>query len=103
MAVLPELQRKGSGAALIAGGSRELGKSGCSVVVVLRHAGHHPKFGSAPARRDRLEKQWMCTSDEVFMARFLKPEKANLACVTVSYRKVFDMAAQGADGQEMER
>ena len=92
MAVLPDFQRKGSGAALVAAGLRELEKSGCAVVVVLGHAGYYPRFGFVPASRFRLHCQWPGVPDEVFMVRFLKNEKAGLVNGTVRYRKEFDAA-----------
>jgi putative acetyltransferase len=90
MAVLPDFQRKGIGAALVAAGLRELEKSGCAVVVVLGHAGYYPRFGFVPASRFRLKSQWPGIPDDVFMARFLRNEKAGLVNGTVRYRKEFD-------------
>jgi putative acetyltransferase len=92
LAVLPDLQRQGIGAALVAAGLRELEKSGCAVVVVLGHAGYYPRFGFVPASRHRLHSQWPDIPDDVFMVRFLKNEKAGLVSGAVRYRKEFDAA-----------
>jgi len=92
MAVLPDCQRKGIGAALVAAGLRELEKSGCAVVVVLGHAGYYPRFGFVPASRYRLQSQWPGIHDDVFMVKFFKNEQAGLVSGTVRYRKEFDAA-----------
>ena len=49
MAVDPECQRKGIGAALINAGLRACRESGDRLVFVLGHAEYYPRFGFRPA------------------------------------------------------
>ncbi|MCG2620632.1 N-acetyltransferase [Arthrobacter sp. I2-34] len=49
LAVLPEWQRRGIGAALLAETSRRAAELGERVIVLLGHAGYYPRFGYRPA------------------------------------------------------
>ena len=49
MAVAPECQRRGIGAALIAGGLEECRRIDRTVVFVLGHPDYYPRFGFVPA------------------------------------------------------
>lgn len=72
VAVLPERQRRGIGAALIRHGLAECGRLGHGVVVVLGHPGYYPRFGfvRASARGLRCEYD---APDDAFMVVELTP------------------------------
>ncbi len=49
LAVLPDRQRKGTGAQLVRTGLNDLAESGCELVFVLGHPEYYPRFGFQPA------------------------------------------------------
>ena len=49
MAVLPELQGRGAGTALVREGLRRAGRTGYPLVSVLGHPDYYPRFGFEPA------------------------------------------------------
>jgi putative acetyltransferase len=66
MAVLPELQRHGTGSLLVERGLEECRKAGHQCVVVLGHPGYYPRFGFVPASRFGISSEYD-VPDEVFM------------------------------------
>lgn len=66
MAVLPELQRRGIGAALVRAGLERCRALGCDAVVVLGHAEYYPRFGFVPASRFGITSEYD-VPDDVFM------------------------------------
>jgi putative acetyltransferase len=71
MAVLPDLQRRGIGGALVREGLAILKAEGCPLVIVLGHPEYYPKFGFLPASSFDISCQWE-VPDEAFMAVFLQ-------------------------------
>ena len=67
MAVLPEKQRQGIGAALILAGLEQCRRLGFKAVIVLGHAEYYPRFGFTPASRFGLSCEYE-VPDEVFLA-----------------------------------
>jgi putative acetyltransferase len=76
MAVLPEQQRRGVGAALIRHGLQECRQRGHQIVVVVGHPNYYPRFGFSTARARGLEAPY---PDAAFMVQELTPSA--LACV----------------------
>ena len=72
MAVLPELQRRGIGSALIERGLDTCRAAGHDRMVVLGHPGYYPRFGFVPASRFGVGCEYD-VPDEVFMALELRP------------------------------
>lgn len=72
MAVLPERQRGGIGAALVRAGLEAAHRVGATAVVVLGHPDYYPRFGFAPASRVGLRCVYDAP-DEAFMALALAP------------------------------
>ena len=67
MAVRPDHQRRGIGAALIEAGMTRLAASGCPFVVVLGHTEYYPRFGFVPAPPLGIRCEWDTVPDDVFM------------------------------------
>src|SRR5262245_13638383 len=73
IAVLPEFQRRGAGAALIRAGLDDLIRRQTPFVVVLGHPEYYPRFGFEPAgSRYGIQSNWD-VRDEVFMIRIIQP------------------------------
>lgn len=72
MAVLPAMQRRGIGSALVRAGLDRCRALGSGAVVVLGHAGYYPRFGFAPASRFGIGCEYD-VPDDVFMALELAP------------------------------
>ena len=70
MAVTPEQQRRGVGAALIDAGLARLRAAGCPFVVVLGHHEYYTRFGFVPASRYGMRCEWD-VPDESFMVHVL--------------------------------
>ena len=89
MAVRPEHQRRGIGAALIEAGITRLAASGCPFVVVLGHTEYYPRFGFVPAPPLGIRCEWDTVPDDVFMIRVL--DAARMAGVSgqLRYRPEF--------------
>ena len=88
MAVSPEQQRKGIGAALIRAGLEQCREMGYRAVVVLGHADYYPRFGFLPASRFGLVSEYD-VPDENFMALELEPGALGGKGGTVSYHPAF--------------
>jgi putative acetyltransferase len=72
MAVLPELQGRGVGSALVREGLKECLRLGHEVVFVLGHADYYPRFGFRPAGPLGLTCEFP-SPEENFMVAELKP------------------------------
>ena len=96
IAVRPERQRQGIGAALIRHALEEARRLGYTVVVLIGHPDYYPRFGFGPARARGLECAWP-VPDEVFMVRELVPGTLAGVRGTVRYAPAFD-AVSGQDG-----
>jgi len=70
MAVRPERQGRGIGAALVRAGLAACRERGCVAVVVLGHPGYYPRFGFSAALAAGLEAPWR---GEALMALELVP------------------------------
>ncbi len=92
MAVLPERQRQGTGAALVERGLATLRDRSCPFVVVLGHAEYYPRFGFAPASGQGITSQWEGVPDEAFMILVLDKRVMDGVSGIVRYRAEFDEA-----------
>jgi putative acetyltransferase len=90
MAVLPERQRTGVGAALIREGLDRLRRQGCPFVVVVGHPEYYPRFGFQRASRHGLTSQWEGVSDAAFLALVLDATAMAGAAGVARYRDEFD-------------
>jgi len=88
MAVRPERQGNGIGAALVRAGNAALEGEGCPFIIVLGHPEYYPRFGFRPASEHRVSCQW-AVPDEVFMLLVL--DQARMAGVSgeARYRPEF--------------
>jgi putative acetyltransferase len=89
LAVHPDHQRRGIGAALVEEGLRRLRAGGCSFVVVLGHPEYYPRFGFEPASRHGVRCQWDQVPDDAFMIQVLAPDSVMSGGV-VHYRPEFE-------------
>lgn len=89
MAVLPERQRQGIGAALVRKGLRACRKSGCHAVFVLGHPDYYPRFGFEPAQNWGLRTEYDAPT-EAFMALELVHGSLEGMRGTVTYNTAFD-------------
>ena len=94
MAVLPDQQRRGVGAALIDAGMARLRAAGCPFVVVLGHDGYYTRFGFVPASRHGLRCEWD-VPDQAFMVLVLDPVATTAAAGLIRYRPEFLMEMPG--------
>ena len=94
MAVLPEQQRRGVGAALIDAGLARLRAAGCPFVVVLGHDGYYTRFGFVPASRHGLRCEWD-VPDEAFMVYVIDGAATAAAAGLIRYRPEFLMEMPG--------
>jgi putative acetyltransferase len=94
MAVLPEQQRRGVGAALIAAALDRLRAGGCPFVVVLGHHGYYTRFGFVPASRHGLRCEWD-VPDDAFMVHVMDAAATTAAAGLVRYRPEFLMEMPG--------
>jgi putative acetyltransferase len=88
VAVLPEVQRRGIGAALIEAGLARCRAAGHGCVVVLGHPAYYPRFGFAPASRFGLRSAYD-VPDDTFMALELRTGALLGRGGTVRYRPEF--------------
>jgi putative acetyltransferase len=94
MAVVPEQQRRGVGAALIEAGLARLRERGCPFVVVLGHHEYYTRFGFVPASRHRLRCEWD-VPDEAFMVYVFDAAATDTAAGLIRYRPEFLMEMPG--------
>ena len=92
MAVRPDHQRGGIGAALLNAGLEHLVKAACPFVIVVGHAEYYPRFGFVPASRHGVRCEWELP-DEVFMIRVLDAAAMQDATGLARYRPEFGLAA----------
>ncbi len=92
MAVVPQRQRQGIGAALIKYGIARLRESGCPFVIVLGHAEYYPRFGFVSACQHGLRSQWEGVPDEAFMVIILDDNVMQGISGVARYRDEFDEA-----------
>jgi putative acetyltransferase len=92
MAVLPECQRQGIGAALVWKGLFGLKDRGCAFVLVLGHPEYYPRFGFEPASRRNLRSQWQGVPDEAFMVLVLDGAALKGVAGVARFRQEFDSA-----------
>ena len=92
MAVHPDRQGAGVGAALVAAGNARLANDGCPCVVVLGHAAYYPRFGFAPAAARGVTCQWP-VPDDVFMLLVLDESKMRGVLGRAEYRPEFSTTA----------
>ena len=88
MAVLPAVQRRGIGSALVRAGLLRCAQLGCSAVVVLGHASYYPRFGFAPASQFGIGCEYD-VPDDVFMALELEPGALSGRAGTIRYHAAF--------------
>ena len=89
VAVLPEFQRRGVGAALIGEGLRVLAAGGHSLVLVLGDSGCYSRFGFSSELAGSLEHPY---SKEAFMAMELVPGSLEGVGGRVAYPPPFEAA-----------
>lgn len=87
VAVLPELQRGGIGAALVRAGLAECRAQGHAVVFVLGHVDYYPRFGFQPAAAAGL--RWEHGHEESFFVAELVPGALGGRDGVVCYRPEF--------------
>ncbi|HVO23492.1 MAG TPA: N-acetyltransferase [Candidatus Margulisiibacteriota bacterium] len=86
VAVLPERQNHGIGAALIRRGLQECRRLGHRIVVVVGHPSYYPRFGFSSARAKGLDAPF---PDAAFMVQELVPGALDGVCGTVEYPPAF--------------
>lgn len=88
MAVLPGMQRRGIGSALVQAGLDRCREIGVGAVIVLGHAEYYPRFGFVPASRFGIASEYD-VPDEVFMALELERDALRGATGIIRYHAVF--------------
>jgi putative acetyltransferase len=88
MAVAPQHQRTGIGAALVKAGLERCRQRGCGAVAVLGHAEYYPRFGFLPAKRFGIGCEYD-VPDEVFMLLELRPDFLKGASGVIRYHDTF--------------
>jgi putative acetyltransferase len=88
MAVLPAVQRRGIGSALVRAGLESCRRLGCCALVVLGHPEYYPRFGFTPASRFGIGSEYE-VPDEVFMALELEPGALHDRSGTIRYHPAF--------------
>ncbi len=89
MAVLPAMQKRGIGSALVRAGLDRCRDLGYDYAVVVGHPEYYPRFGFVPADRFGLSCTWPVPED-VFMALELRPDALAGAGGLVTYEAEFD-------------
>ena len=94
MAVTPDQQRRGVGAALVEAGLARMRDAGCPFVVVLGHHHYYTRFGFVPASRHGMRCEWD-VPDEAFMVHVLDEAATAQAAGLIRYRPEFLMEMPG--------
>jgi putative acetyltransferase len=94
MAVMPDHQRRGIGAALIEAALARLRAAGFPFVVVLGHHEYYTRFGFVPASRYGLRCEWD-VPDEAFLVHVIDPAATASAAGLIRYRPEFLMEMPG--------
>lgn len=89
VAVRPDRQRRGIGAALIRAGLEALRRDGCEAVVVLGHPGYYPRFGFSATLARKLAAPF---AGDAFMAMDLAEGALAGEAGTVRYPGAFGIA-----------
>jgi putative acetyltransferase len=89
MAVVPQHQRKGIGAALIKAGLDECKRLGYGAVIVLGHTGYYPRFGFSPAASYGIHCEYD-VPQEVFMVIELLPSYLQGTSGMIKYHSAFN-------------
>lgn len=89
IAVLPEYQRQGIGAALINEGLKRCADLDYGLVLLIGHPSYYPKFGFVPARHHGLELKQFKVPDPVFMVCELIDGELNKVKGELQYPKAF--------------
>ncbi len=89
MAVLPELQNRGIGSALVRRGLEEARRLAHKIIIVVGHPHFYPRFGFEPARPRGLEAPFP-VPDEAFMVLELVPGALDGVRGTVVYPRAFE-------------
>ncbi|WP_197470717.1 GNAT family N-acetyltransferase [Anaerosporomusa subterranea] len=88
LAVIPDRQCQGVGAALVEQGILTCHKFGHRIIIVLGHAEYYPHFGFQPASRFGIRCPFP-VPDEVFMVLVLSPGVLKAVQGTVVYPELF--------------
>jgi putative acetyltransferase len=91
LAVLPEYQRQGIGAQLVAAGLEVLRQTPCHFVVVLGHPAYYSRFGFGQASRLGIRCKWNVPA-EAFMVLALDEDAMRDASGMARYRDEWDAA-----------
>lgn len=89
MAVAPQYQRCGIGAALIRDGLEQCKQLDFSAVVVLGHSEYYPRFGFLPSTRFNIRSEYN-VPEETFMVLELEWGTLGRASGTVKYHSAFN-------------
>jgi putative acetyltransferase len=88
VAVLPHLQRRGIGTALINAGICKCRELGFNAVIVLGHPAYYPRFGFIPSVRYGIQSEYD-VPDDVFMLLELQPGYFQGATGVIKYHPAF--------------
>jgi len=94
MAVTPDQQRRGIGAALIEAALARLRAAGFPFIVVLGHHEYYTRFGFVPASRYGLRCEWD-VPNEAFLVHVIDPAGTAAAAGLIRYRPEFLMEMPG--------
>lgn len=90
LAVLPEFQGQGIGAALVEAGLSIIDDGTCPFVAVLGYPGYYPRFGFQPASRYGVSSQWDDFPEEHFLIAILDDEIQGDLSGIARYGEEFD-------------
>ena len=93
VAVLPEVQRMGVGAALCRAGCKLAESAGYPFVVVLGHPSYYPQFGFEPAKPYGISCAYEDVPDDAFMICIFIPGVMKDVSGVAHYREEFDLVS----------